>query len=368
MSSIDWDLLIKMNTEPSIHKVAVAFVVHHYLYAFIARRHVQDYLKGCYELPEGILEDNETVNGAAHRILLKHYGVELLNIKHFLNSFAYTSANRERTRMFVFCATVKDPFKMKLDRNDHGVWLGPSEMRNWPIITYFQESLLHFWTGESYNPMLAATLVEQAKVEGYWRQKVRAVLFNKEGEILFLKRARRNKVMPLLYELPGKEIEFSSQIDSALIASVTEQTGWAPRGIRRYLGHYDYYSEATKSLVREYLYALHAQDKPVKLSEHAYYVWESKLNSEELSLTPSAKMGYELFLERFFLKKPSLLKVPPTIYFDPTNTLEEQANKQYLDAMDELTRFGKIDMEALRGKPLIKKAIPSEYHKDLGLD
>jgi 8-oxo-dGTP diphosphatase len=367
MSKVDWDLLVRAHTEPNVKKIALAFVIRHYAFAFIARRHPSDFLAGCYELPEGLINEDETIIGASQRILAIHYGLELKEIETFLNAFTYTSGNGYLSKMFVFTVTVKDPFNVKLDRNDHGVWLQLSDFKNWPIITHFQESLLFFWLGESFSFPLAYTLVEQSKIQGFWRQKVRAVVYRGE-EVLFLKRARRNKTLPLIYELPGKEIDFSAQLDSALVSCVTEQTGWAPDFISRFLGFYDYFSQASQSYVREFIYSVHAQDKPIRLSEHAYYVWKADLNDQALHLTPSAKLGFELFRQKFFLDREKAIQIPHPVYFKYDSSIDQKDEDRYLKAIENLEAKGIADIEALRGKPLNKKMVPQEFHQQLELD
>jgi ADP-ribose pyrophosphatase YjhB (NUDIX family) len=363
---LDWDFLINYLKDEAAAKVGLCFVVDYHSFVFIARRHKTDYLRGLYELPQGILNPQEGVVEGTTRILRDEYNVILKDITRYLGFFDYVSPNGNKTRMFSFVVTVKDVFQIKIKRNDHGTWLQPSEIKNWLIIDHFLRFLLSFWYGEGFDPNLSRAVIEQAKRENIWRFKVRVLLFRK-GQILVLKRARRQKIMPLYYELPGKEIRHNQDIDSAIVSSVTDQTGWPPENIVSLIGFFDYKSEITNQVVREFIYSASAQDKPVKLSEHAYSAWVVDEKDQNLSFTPSTRYAFNCFDERAFVNIPDSLKIPPSVYCSMFEASLTPEYARYLDAMYELEAFGKVDVEALRGKTLIKNSFSPEMQKKLGL-
>jgi ADP-ribose pyrophosphatase YjhB (NUDIX family) len=365
--ALDWDLLVSYLRDHNMERYGLCFVIDYYGLAFITRRRKRDYLAGCYELPQGIIQDNESVKKASQRILKDAYEVDLEKIDRYLGVFDYISGHGCRTQMFCFAVTVKDVFKIKVKRNDHGTWLQAPELACWPIITHFRDFLVNFWIGEGFDPNLSRFLIEQAKREDIWRFKVRAIA-TKKSEILLLKRARRHRVLPLYYEFPGKEITHNQDIDSALVACMTEQTGYAPKDIITFIGYYDYKSEATRGLVRELLYHVVAQDKPVKLSEHAYSAWVNEVRPSKLLLTPCAEEGLKMIAKRMRVDSPLEIEMPPTVYANPEQSVDEMENR-YLDAMALLEQKGEIvDFEALKGKPLVKAAFSPDVQKKLGLD
>lgn len=368
MKNIDWDLLVRSYTQTIIQQVTLAFVINHHTFSFIARRHVEDFLPGCYELPQGILLKTETVEEGSTRILKNHFNVDLTCIERFLSTFTYTSAVGKQCRCFIFAVTIKDPFTLKLDRNDHGVWMNIQDLQKWPIITHFSQALLLFWIGESYHPWLAHTLIEQAKRENVWRYKVRILLHQAE-EFLLLKRARRMRTMPLMYELPGKEIKQAEEIDSVIIQATYEQTGSYPERITKFLGAYDYISSSSRTPVREFIYAVKPQEKPIILSEHAYYVWVKDCSNASISVTPCVEYAYEQYKKAFFVNPPEKIEVPPPIYFQRPLNSEEQSIQQFLESLHELEKYGRISNPQHLQKFLLRKnSLPQNIRDMLGLN
>lgn len=362
---MDWNLLINVLKDQNVDRLGVCFVIDYYGMSFITRRRRQDLLETCYELPEGILRDDEDASAGCCRILKEFYNLELVEITRYLGEFKYLSGDKHKTQMFCFVVKVKDVFKIQIERNDHGTWLQLSEITNWPIITHFRDFLLAFWLGEGFDPNFSRFLIEQAKREDIWRFKVRVVATRK-NEVLLLKRARRQKTLPLYYEFPGKEITHKQDVDSAIVASMSEQTGYPPKDIVTFLGWFDYQSESTGAKVREFLYRVSAQEAPVKLSEHAYSAWVTEVSPSKILLTPCAKYGLKILASRFWLDRPEEIEIPPTVYAKPEEISDMQ--RRYLDAMDLLETTGEIvDFEALKGRNLVKAAFDPETQKKLGL-
>lgn len=361
---LDFDLLIQLYKEAIVEQVTLCFILNYKGQVFIARRHKLDYLDGCYELPQGVMQDGESVLGASHRILKKFFNLELLSIEQFIRSFPYISAQGKKCRAFVFHVQVKDPLCLTLSRNDHGVWMTLPEMGYWPIMTQFSEAIFSFWTGEGYDKVVANTLIERAKKDSIWRFKVR-VLPCREGEFILLKRARRRKQYPLYYEFPGKEFKEDQELDSVIVECVSEQTGHIPERIVRYLGYFDYVSPSRQE-VREFIFAVIAQDKPITLSEHAYAIWAADLSHSSISATPSTQAACALYKRKFMSEIPQELEELPVVYHDP---FSEQDGRlfDHLKALDALERQGAVDLHALREVPLRKKTIPPELHRALGL-
>ncbi len=54
---------------------------------------------------------------------------------------------------------------------------------------------------------------------------IKAVVFNKEGKVLILKRAKNDKLNPSKYDLPGGHIEKGESLNESIIREVQEETG-----------------------------------------------------------------------------------------------------------------------------------------------
>ncbi len=68
-----------------------------------------------------------------------------------------------------------------------------------------------------------------------FRLSVRAVIYDKQGKVLLLKRSRRSKNYPGKWEFPGGKVDMGERFDDALLREVREETGLAAR-LKRFIG------------------------------------------------------------------------------------------------------------------------------------
>lgn len=360
-----WDHFILEHVEPSIECVCLGFVINYHGHVFITRRRQGDYLQECFEIPVGLMKrTGESLYDAAKRILAKDYKVDLISIDYFLNAFTYTSPNKKRTRQFNFSVTVKDISSLRIDRNDHGLWMRKEELTYWPIMTVYRTALLNFWKGEGYDPMVSWHLIEQAKHDNIWRHKVRLICL-RENMVLLLKRSRRQATLPLLYEFPGAEIPSGMDIDSVIVECMQEQTGFPPEAIVGYVGFWDYMSYQTHDRVREFYYfVLPQKEQRVRISTHAYAFWTEDLSFKKVEVTPSVSEGIELLHKRFILGPSPEIDLPVPVYCDPNKSSGALKLREKMDAVHNLQE-GKIDPQALKGQVICKKGLSKEILSQL---
>lgn len=356
-----WNYFLEEHVGPGIEAVALGFVINYRGYSFITRRRQGDYLQECFEIPVGLLSlGNEGIEEAAKRILKKDYGLDLVSIDYFLSAFTFVSPKKKRTRQFNFVVSVASPERVKIDRNDHGLWMCKEEMNYWPIMTVIRDAMVNYWVGEGYSPLHADFLIESAKAEDVWRHKVRLIPIQ-ERMVLLLKRSRRQKTLPLYYEFPGKEVPSGVDMDTIIVEAMQEQTGFPPEAIVGYVGHYDYVSSENFEKVREFIYFVAAQkDQKVKLSTHAYAFWTKDFSLKKVEVTPCVHSAMALLNKRFILGKTPKQKMPAPKYCDPNKTPRSLKQRKKMDAWAAMCDTGKVDLEALDGQVLVQRAFRGE--------
>ena len=363
---MDWEYFFEQHVEPGIERVAMGFAIVYKGHVYITRRRRGDYLEECFEFPTGLAKmGQEGVFEACRRILKEEYRLDLVSIDYYLNAFTFTSPNKNKTRQFNFAVTVKNPKSLRFGRNDHGLWMKKEEMGHWPIMTVLRTALINLWAGEGYDPLIADYLIETAKKENVWRHKVRLIPLQ-ERMMLLLKRSRRQKVFPLLYEFPGKEIPSGIDIDTILVEAMQEQTGFPPEAIVGYVGHYDYVSGQDFEKVREFYYLVVApKGQNVRLSTHAYAFWTEDFDVKKVEVTPSVHEGIAALSRRFILGPTPKVKMPPPAYCDPNESAKSRKQRKGMDAWTEMQNKGVFDLAALEGQVLVKRGLPEEIRKQL---
>ena len=64
---------------------------------------------------------------------------------------------------------------------------------------------------------------------------VRAVIYDRDGRILLLKRSMRSRTYPGKWELPGGKVDPGARFDDAVVREVKEETGMRS-SIKRFIG------------------------------------------------------------------------------------------------------------------------------------
>jgi 8-oxo-dGTP diphosphatase len=105
-----------------------------------------------------------------------------------------------------------------------------------------------------------------------------------KSEVLLLRR-RKDDFLPGIYEMPGGALEPNESFQEAILREVKEETGLEVRKVNDYLGSFDYEDERGEK-TRVFNYAVEVSGPfHVELSEHDEYVWVTKNNLSQLSLT-----------------------------------------------------------------------------------
>ncbi len=101
---------------------------------------------------------------------------------------------------------------------------------------------------------------------------VRAVIYDKNGRILLLKRSGRSRNYPGKWEFPGGKVDRGERFDDALVREVREETGMSAH-IKRYIGA----AEAKLPHVNaiQLVMEVEARGTPVISHEHEGLTWVS---------------------------------------------------------------------------------------------
>jgi len=117
-------------------------------------------------------------------------------------------------------------------------------------------------------------LAQKAKDDGIDKIVVGAIVLNKAGEILIVRRPL-DEFMGGLEELPSGNIEPNEPLDKALLREVKEETNLDIRSILSYINYFDYKSSSGKNS-RQYNFAVTVEcDENVVLTEHDEYKWQT---------------------------------------------------------------------------------------------
>ncbi|WP_216895994.1 NUDIX hydrolase [Nocardia alni] len=97
------------------------------------------------------------------------------------------------------------------------------------------------------------------------------VIIERRGEVLLLDRA---EVAPgRLLMLPGTTVKSKESLAAAVYRAVLEETGLIVTDISRFIGSFDYLSNAGTPVRRLHFAVDVAADQPIRLSNYAHYVW-----------------------------------------------------------------------------------------------
>ena len=117
-----------------------------------------------------------------------------------------------------------------------------------------------------------------------------AGLLIKDGKVLVIKRARNERYLAGMYELPGGKVDFGEQPNDALKREFLEETGLTIQVLTPYKA-YSYLSHENKRHTVEIVYTVALIGKPgIKLSdEHEDYCWVSPKDVDTIPMTDEIK-------------------------------------------------------------------------------
>lgn len=140
--------------------------------------------------------------------------------------------------------------------------------------------------GQSIGESVLAELQAHADRDGVALRL--GVVIERRGELLLLDRAEPEpRPGRGLLMLPGTTVKPKENLASAVPRAVMEETGLVVTGIRRYIGSFDYLSNAGSPVRRLHFAVDVAADQPIRLSNYDHYVWASL--DDELPVTSSIR-------------------------------------------------------------------------------
>ncbi|HCR55719.1 TPA: hypothetical protein DIV49_01995 [Candidatus Saccharibacteria bacterium] len=116
---------------------------------------------------------------------------------------------------------------------------------------------------------------------------VKALIKNKDGEYLFLRRveAMDTESTPHL-DIPGGRIEVDEPLEQALAREIREETGLSLLAVHKLLAAQDIFVNAKNVRVVRLTYVAKAEGKVVLSNEHSDYAWLTIENAMQANLDP----------------------------------------------------------------------------------
>lgn len=306
MSSDGWELLVDearhLIAQNALRHIAVGIVAHWRSSVLILQRGTRCYLPHQYEIPNDLLKPSETIKSGLGRILRQQTALEIKAFGGYLTHHDYKTAGGEKSRLFVFWVEVLQPQSLKPSAEfAHALFIFFDEAQRYGFITPFLAILIRFWFGANLEEHLLRALCETAKKEGIWRHKVRVAIRRGDGQLLLLKRPRRAHLFPMLYEMPGGNVEYDESLLTACQRHLGHQTQLQILQTLEYLGHFDYLSKTSKERIREFFILLEATEpKSFQIKDHAHGLYVDLFKLHTMNVTKSCKLHFGAFHRRFF--------------------------------------------------------------------
>ncbi len=108
------------------------------------------------------------------------------------------------------------------------------------------------------------------------------------GRVLLLQR-KADDFMPNIYEFPGGKVEPGESLPDAIRRELLEETGMTLKGIKKYLGHFEY-ATAYGTVTRQFNFVVDA-DTPGRIvhPEHQAFAWVERADLDRYNITPETK-------------------------------------------------------------------------------
>ena len=114
-------------------------------------------------------------------------------------------------------------------------------------------------------------LENKAKNEGISKIVIGAVITNKSGEILLMRR-KKEDFMGGIFEIPGGNAEKGEGIQEVLAREIKEETNLDLKKVMTYINYFDYLSGSGKKC-RQFNFKVEVTGGPIELTEHDTYKW-----------------------------------------------------------------------------------------------
>lgn len=137
--------LIEEAKKQGINRHVVGAVIMKDSKVLLLQRPKDDFMGGIFELPSGKVEDGEDLSAALHREVKEETGLNIKEIKKYLDNFDYESKSGKKTRQFSFAVTMEESFEIKLEEHDSYVWAGKEELQEYPVTDSVKQILSSCW-------------------------------------------------------------------------------------------------------------------------------------------------------------------------------------------------------------------------------
>lgn len=115
------DQLIKQAESDGIQKALGGAQIYKDDKLLLLVRADDEFMAGLVELPSGTIDSGETLIEGLVREIKEETGLDVTNVKEFVDSFDYTSRSGEKTRQFNFVVEVADS-EVKLNPEEHSAY------------------------------------------------------------------------------------------------------------------------------------------------------------------------------------------------------------------------------------------------------
>ena len=96
--------------------------------------------QGFYELPSGVIKEQESLQQAVRRVLIETISLSLKRVVRFLTYRDFLK-NNKKGRAFYFIVEVNDPEDIALSKHHSFGWIEPKEAVGYPITEDLREIL-----------------------------------------------------------------------------------------------------------------------------------------------------------------------------------------------------------------------------------
>lgn len=301
-----WELLVdearQSMAQGTLQHIAVGVIAHWRSSAVIMQRGTRCYLPDQYEIPNDLLKIDESVEQGLQRVLHEQTSLAIEEFGGYLARCDYRTMRGEKARLFVFWAKVVQPRDLKpAPEFSHALFIFFDEAQRYGLIPPFLLMLIRFWFGSDLEENYLNALCEMAKKEGVWRHKVRVAVRRSDGHLLILKRPRRARFLPMLYEMPGGDVDYGESLFGACQRHLGHQTNLLIASTLEYLGHFDYSWGDRSEKIREFFILVEVTAaKSVQISDHAHALYADVPKFQKMKATKSCQLQFRAFHDRFF--------------------------------------------------------------------
>lgn len=111
-----------------VERLVVAALIRRSGRVLLLRRKPDDFMGGIYELPSGVVKEEETLAAALCREVEEETGLVVTGVEAYLGFFNYVTRGGTATRQFNFTVSVADFSFIKLTEHDAFIWAEAREL------------------------------------------------------------------------------------------------------------------------------------------------------------------------------------------------------------------------------------------------